>query len=55
MEVSVNYDPHHIISDRRQANKNKPFEHSKVAGLSEAVKWIYYPKDNNNGEDMQED
>ena len=55
MESSVNYDPHHIISDRRQANKKKPFEHSEVAGLSEATNWIEYPKNSSNGEDMQED
>ena len=36
MEYSVNYDLHHIISDRRQENKNKTFEHFEVAGLSEA-------------------
>ena len=30
VESSINYDPHHIISNRIQANKNKPFEHSKV-------------------------
>ena len=23
----INYDPHHIISIRKQVNKNKPFEH----------------------------
>ena len=27
VEVVVNYDPHHVILNRRQANKNKPFEH----------------------------
>ena len=26
-EPNVNYDPHHVISLRKQANKNKPFEH----------------------------
>ena len=55
MEASVNHDPHHIILDRRWTNKNKPFEHFEVAGLSEAVNWIDYPKDSNDGEDMQED
>ena len=24
---AVNYDPHHIISIRRQVNKKNPFEH----------------------------
>ena len=30
---SINYDPHHVISIRRQVNKNKPFEHHEVEGL----------------------
>ena len=34
VEVSINYEPHHIISNRRQANKNKPFEHFELVGLS---------------------
>ena len=31
----TNYDPHHIISIRKQVNKNKPFEHQEVEGLDE--------------------
>ena len=26
-EPKINYDPHHVISLRKQANKNKPFDH----------------------------
>ena len=55
MEDAINYNPHHIISNRRQANKNKPFEHSEVEGLSKATNWMDYPKDINNGGNMQED
>ena len=55
VEAAVNYDPHHVISNRRHTNKNKPFDHSEVAGLSEAKNWMDYPKDINNGENMQED
>ena len=55
VEVVVDYDPYHVISNRRQANKNKPFEHSEVAGLFEAKNWMDYPKDINNGGNMQED
>ena len=55
VEAVINYDPHHVISNRRQENKNKPFEHYEVAELSEATNWMDYPKDVNNGEDMQED
>ena len=54
VESSINYDPHHIISDRRKANKNKQFEHFEVAGLSKVENWIDYPKDINNGENIQE-
>ena len=36
-EAAINYDPHHIISIMRQVNKNNPFEHFEVAGLSEAA------------------
>ena len=32
---SINYDPQKVISKRRHANKNKPFEHTEVAGLRE--------------------
>ena len=31
-EQKVNYDPHHIISQRKQLNKNKPFDHQTVEG-----------------------
>ena len=55
VEVAVNYDPHHVISNRRQANKNKPFEHSEVEGLSEVANWMDYPRGVNDGENMQGD
>ena len=32
-EQKVNYDPHHIISQRKKLNKNKPFDHEIVEGL----------------------
>ena len=34
-ESNVNYDPHHVISLRKQENKNKPFEHQAIEGLAE--------------------
>ena len=34
-EQKINYDPHHIISQRKQSNKNKPFDHQVVEGLEE--------------------
>ena len=33
-DTLVNYDPHHIISQRRQINKNMEFEHQVVEGLA---------------------
>ena len=42
-DVVVNYDLHHIISIRRQVNKNKPFEHHEIAGMVESANWLDYP------------
>ena len=39
---AVNYDPHHVISQRRQLNKNKAFEHRVVEGLSGRDNWMEY-------------
>ena len=39
MEAAIDYDPHHIISSRRQANKRKPFKHVEVVGLAERENW----------------
>ena len=55
MEDAVNYDPHYISSDRRQANKNKPFENFEVEGLCEEINWTGCPKDSNDDKDMKED
>ena len=41
--IVINYDPHQMISKRRHANKNKPFEYTKVVGLREAANWEDYP------------
>ena len=35
--TAINYDPHQVISKRRQENNNKPFEHTEVFGLREAA------------------
>ena len=35
MGVAINYDPHQVISKRRHANNNKPFEHTEVSELRE--------------------
>ena len=52
VEASINYDPHHVISNRRQANKNKPFEHYEVVGIYEQANWMDYPKDIKDGKNM---
>ena len=54
-EVSIIYDPHHIISIRRQANKKNPFEHFEVADLFETAKWLDYPHETHGDVNMQED
>ena len=51
--IAVNYDPLHIISIRKQVNKNKPFEHMEVEGLVESANWSNYPLLTQNEEDMQ--
>ena len=40
--ILVNYDPHHIISQRRQLNKNRAFEHQMVEGLAKKDNWMEY-------------
>ena len=55
IDVSINYDPHHIISIRRQVNKNKPFEHYEAAGLPHTAKWLDYLHETQKDVDMQED
>ena len=39
----VNYDPQHVISQRRKMNNKKYFEHQVVEGLVERVNWLDYP------------
>ena len=40
INVFIKYDPHHIISIRRQINKNKPFEHNEIACMPETINWL---------------
>ena len=49
----INYDPHHVISVRREVNKNKPFEHQEIEGLAESANWSDHPWVTQNEEDMQ--
>ena len=41
-EQKVNYDPYHIISLRKQENKNKPFDHQVVEGLKELANLSHF-------------
>ena len=54
-DASINYDPHHIISIKRQVNKNNPFEQHEIAGLVESANWIDYPHETQRDDDMQQD
>ena len=54
-EFSINYDPHHVISNRGRALKRKPFEHDEVARLEEATNWSDYPHETKKDTDMRED
>ena len=54
-KVSINCDPRHIISIRRQVNKNNPFENFEVASLSETANWLDYPHETQGDVNMQED
>jgi len=44
-ESKVNYDPHHVISLRKQANKNNPFEHQSVENLAETANLLQFKED----------
>ena len=50
----MNYDLLHVISIRRQVNKNKPFEHQEVEGLAEKTNWSEYLDPMENVEAPQE-
>ena len=41
-DPKANYDPHHIISLKKQANKNKPFEHHFIEGLNETANLLQF-------------
>ena len=52
--TTINYDPHHIISIRKQVIKSNHFEHQEVEGLVESANWSDYPLLMQNEEDMQQ-
>ena len=44
-EEKMNYDPHQIISQRRQLNKNKPFDHQVIEGLDKMANIFSFEED----------
>ena len=44
IEPTINYDPHQVILNRRNAQKRKPYKHEEVVVLEEATNWSNYPK-----------
>ena len=49
----VNYDPHHIISQRKQLNKNKPFDHHTVEGLDKIANLANFEENSEVDEDRR--
>ena len=52
-EKKVNYDPHHIISQRKQLNKNKPFDHRTVEGLDKIANLANFEENSEADEDRK--
>ena len=55
LRAAINHDPHQVISKRRHANKNNPFEHTKVYALREESNWEDYPKKTPDNISMEQD
>ena len=53
--TTINYDPHQVISKRRHANNNKPFEHIEVDGIREVANWEDYPNKSPDNVSMEQD
>ena len=41
----LNYDPRKIVSQRRQQNKNKAFEHQSMEGMDKIVNLLEFEED----------
>ena len=52
--TKTKYDPHQIISQRRQQNKKKSFDHKKIEGLSQRNKLMEYQSYVEDLESLQE-
>ena len=55
IEPTINYDPHHVISNRRKALKRKLIKHEKIVVLADVANWSNYPKEAPKYVDTQED
>ena len=51
-EDSINYDPHHVISNRRKYLKRNLFEHEEIVGLEDVTNWFDYLKEARKDTDM---
>ena len=52
-EQKVNYDPHHIISQRKQLNKNRPFDHQTIEGLDKIANLATFEENSEVDEDRR--
>ena len=50
----IRYDPHQIISNRRQQNKNAPYDHQTIEGIDKITNLESF-KEGENSTEMQED
>ena len=50
-EPKINYDPHHVISLKKKANKNKSFDHQFIEGLKEAANLLQFMETPRSDED----
>ena len=52
-EQKLYYDPHHIISQRKQLNKNKPFDHQTIEGLDKIENLANFEENSEANEDRR--
>ena len=54
-QEKMNYDPHQNISQRRQLNKNKPFDHQIVEGLDKIANLSNFEENTEANEDKRDE
>ena len=50
--TKINYDPHHIISQRMRQNKNNAFEKQEIKGLADRANLMESHSDVENSENL---